>query len=53
MQYEIKIKEIIFNPSTGSKKIGGLVRDLNPGPLAPQARIRPLDQRAAVITSKF
>ncbi len=27
-------------------KIGGLVRDLNPGPLAPEARIIPLDQRA-------
>ena len=24
----------------------GLVRDLNPGPLAPKARIIPLDQRA-------
>ena len=24
----------------------GLVRDLNPGPLAPEARIIPLDQRA-------
>ncbi len=28
------------------KKIAGLVRDLNPGPLAPKARIIPLDQRA-------
>ena len=27
-------------------KIEGLVRDLNPGPLAPKARIIPLDQRA-------
>ena len=27
----------------------GLVRDLNPGPLAPKARIIPLDQRAMVI----
>ena len=26
----------------------GLVRDLNPGPLAPEARIIPLDQRAAL-----
>lgn len=26
----------------------GLVRDLNPGPLAPKARIIPLDQRADV-----
>ena len=27
----------------------GLVRDLNPGPLAPKARIIPLDQRASVL----
>ena len=26
----------------------GLVRDLNPGPLAPKARIIPLDQRADI-----
>ena len=31
--------------STKVTKIG-LVRDLNPGPLAPEARIIPLDQRA-------
>ena len=30
----------------------GLVRDLNPGPLAPEARIIPLDQRASA-TRKF
>ena len=29
-----------------SYKISGLVRDLNPGPRAPEARIIPLDQRA-------
>ena len=29
----------------GTAKVG-LVRDLNPGPLAPKARIIPLDQRA-------
>ncbi len=29
-----------------SLKVSGLVRDLNPGPLAPKARIMPLDQRA-------
>ncbi len=29
-----------------SKDRGGLVRDLNPGPLAPEARIITLDQRA-------
>ena len=27
----------------------GLVRDLNPGPLAPKARIIPLDKRASYI----
>ena len=31
-----------------SKTKIGLVRDLNPGPLAPKARIIPLDQRAVV-----
>ena len=30
-------------------KVDGLVRDLNPGPLAPKARIMPLDQRAIPI----
>ena len=30
-------------------KTTGLVRELNPGPLAPKARIMPLDQRAAVV----
>ncbi len=29
-------------------KMIGLVRDLNPGPLAPKARIIPLDQRATL-----
>ena len=33
---------------TLSQKSSGLVRDLNPGPLAPKARIIPLDQRAAI-----
>ena len=28
----------------------GLVRDLNPGPLAPKARIIPLDQRASYVS---
>ena len=32
-------------------KIPGLVRDLNPGPLAPKARIIPLDQRATMLSS--
>ena len=31
-----------------STKRSGLVRELNPGPLAPEARIIPLDQRAIV-----
>ena len=36
------------NLESGDKQILslGLVRDLNPGPLAPKARIIPLDQRA-------
>ena len=28
------------------ENLGGLVRELNPGPLAPEARIIPLDQQA-------
>ena len=36
-----------FNRVT--KKLTGLVRDLNPGPLAPKARIIPLDQRADLV----
>ena len=31
------------------KKIKGAVRELNPRPLAPEARIIPLDQRPAII----
>ena len=30
----------------GGEAIQGLVRELNPGPLAPEARIMPLDQAA-------
>ena len=30
----------------GGRYAGGLSRDLNPGPLAPEARIIPLDQQA-------
>ena len=33
--------------------MNGLVRDLNPGPLAPEARIIPLDQRASVCFAIF
>ena len=32
--------------SSGIKEKVGLIRDSNPGPLAPEARIIPLDQRA-------
>ena len=40
------------NLESGDKQILslGLVRDLNPGPLAPKARIIPLDQRATEIS---
>ena len=31
----------------------GLVRDLNPGPRAPEARIIPLDQRATFVEATF
>ena len=34
---------------TKTEKMLGLVRDLNPGPLAPKARIIPLDQRAVIV----
>ncbi len=39
------------SPPRMSQKSSGLVRDLNPGPLAPKARIIPLDQRATVLWS--
>ena len=35
------------------RKQCGLVRDLNPGPLAPKARIIPLDQRAIADVARF
>ena len=34
---------------TKKKKFIGPVRELNPGPLAPEARIIPLDQPAALV----
>ena len=34
--------------SNAAGKRNGLVRELNPGPLAPEARIIPLDQQATV-----
>ena len=39
-------------PGEGGCPKGGLVRELNPGPLAPKARIIPLDQRAGVLHPK-
>lgn len=53
----VRAGEFVDKPTTGElfpvskerrSKIG-LVRDLNPGPLAPKARIIPLDQRATVL----
>ena len=42
-------KNINVQPVDGKKKKKiGLVRDLNPGPPAPEARIIPLDQRAVI-----
>ncbi|KAL1265159.1 hypothetical protein QQF64_003186 [Cirrhinus molitorella] len=35
-----------MDATRGKRLQSGLVRDLNPGPLAPEARIIPLDQRA-------
>ena len=35
------------------KNISGLVRESNPGPLAPKARIMPLDQPASVAFTLF
>ena len=45
-QYGILFVFIIEVFPTTKKQ--GLSRDLNPGPLAPKARIIPLDQRAAM-----
>ena len=42
----LNIFENQCNFSQKIKRIYGLVLDLNPGPLAPKARIIPLDQRA-------
>ena len=51
-QRRVRILKNIYKipPKWGKKKKVGLVRDLNPGPLAPKARIIPLDQRAALVT---
>ena len=45
----IWVTPVVFQPWKFWKNLSksrGLVRDLNPGPLAPKARIIPLDQRA-------
>jgi hypothetical protein len=44
---KLRLSQIV----NGSLK--GLVRDLNPGPLAPKARIIPLDQRAIYFNTLF
>ena len=47
LQTATKNKNMFHIPSLmKQEKVLGLVRDLNPGPLAPKARIIPLDQRA-------
>ena len=43
-----KICSLIFRFYPINKKESGLDRDLNPGPLAPEARIIPLDHRAVI-----
>ncbi len=43
----------VLRKSKFFKEKFGLVRDLNPGPLAPEARIIPLDQRAARYTENI
>ena len=52
-QVRILVTALFFSPIPSKKRDfqeenSGLVRDLNPGPLAPKARIIPLDQRAAM-----
>ena len=44
-KYEVLFLKSLF-PATLNGKNVGLVRELNPGPRAPEARIIPLDQRA-------
>ena len=55
MQYKLEATKCFFYKtvyiSTESKKIG-LDRDLNPGPLAPKARIIPLDHQASLFNGK-
>ena len=44
-------RKVIKTGKEGKKKNYGLVRDSNPGPLAPKARIIPLDQQATLNVS--
>ena len=60
MMFSRKQQVIVFKKSVGAKRkhkaerprakgidqTNGLLRELNPGPLAPEARIMPLDQAA-------
>ena len=46
----MKLLSFKGEPLIMSLKGAGLVRDLNPGPLAPKARIIPLDQQATCNT---
>ena len=45
-QVRILVTALFLCHDRRKKQKAGLVRDLNPGPLAPKARIIPLDQRA-------
>ena len=49
VQIRVSPKQIFLDTELIQK---GLNRDLNPGPLAPKARIIPLDQRAIYYASK-
>ncbi len=42
----LQLTAALYKWVKSEKDCNGLVRDLNPGPLAPEARIIPLDQRA-------
>ena len=53
-------KDLLYlDLSVAMKRLGsvneneGLVRDLNPGPRAPEARIIPLDQRARCLGNQI
>ena len=48
--YMSQMLDVCTTPETRSLRLdlNGLLRELNPGPLAPEARIMPLDQAASV-----